>query len=34
MSLSELRLRWQWDPLRQETRFQKLLAGPEPRTEF
>jgi serine/threonine protein kinase/tetratricopeptide (TPR) repeat protein len=34
MSLSELRLRWQWDPLRQEPRFQKLLAGPEPRTEF
>lgn len=34
MSLSELRLRWQWDPLRQHPRFQKLLAGPEPRTEF
>ena len=34
MSLSELRLRWQWDPLRQDPRFQKLLAGPEPRTEF
>ena len=34
MSLSELRLRWQWDPLRQEPRFQKLLAGPEPKTEF
>jgi tetratricopeptide (TPR) repeat protein len=34
MSLSELRLRWQWDPLRQDPRFQKLLTGPEPRTEF
>jgi TolB-like protein/Flp pilus assembly protein TadD len=34
MSLAELRLRWQWDPLRQHPRFQKLLAGPEPRTEF
>ena len=30
ISLSELRLRWQWDPLRQDPRFQTLLSGPEP----
>ncbi len=34
MSLSELRLRWQWDPLRNQPRFQKILAGPEPKTVF
>ena len=28
MSLSELRLRWQWDPLRSDPRFQKILATP------
>jgi tetratricopeptide (TPR) repeat protein len=34
MSLSELRLRWQWDPLRGDPRFQKILAGPEPPTVY
>jgi len=30
----ELRLRWQWDPLRSNPRFQKLLEGPEPKTIY
>ncbi|MEY2531823.1 MAG: hypothetical protein QOI96_1908, partial [Verrucomicrobiota bacterium] len=34
ITLSELRLRWQWDPLRENPRFQKLLAGPEPKTVY
>ena len=34
MSQWELRLRWQWDPLRSDSRFQKILAGPEPPTVF
>lgn len=34
MSHWELRLRWQWDPLRSEARFQKLLAEPEPVTAY
>jgi serine/threonine-protein kinase len=34
MSLSELRLRWQWDPLRKDPRFQRLLAEPEPATHY
>ena len=33
-SLWELRLRWQWDPLRSDPRFQKLLAAAEPVTTF
>ncbi len=32
MTLAELRLRWEWDPLRSNLRFQKILAGPEPKT--
>ena len=28
---NDLRLRWQWDPLRGDPRFQKMLAGPEPK---
>ncbi len=32
MTLAELRLRWEWDPLRSNPRFQKILAGPEPKT--
>jgi TolB-like protein/Tfp pilus assembly protein PilF len=31
---AELRLRWQWDPLRSNPRFQKILAGPEPKTIY
>jgi serine/threonine-protein kinase len=34
MTLSELRLRWQWDPLRSDLRFQKILTGPEPKTVY
>jgi serine/threonine protein kinase/tetratricopeptide (TPR) repeat protein len=34
MSWWELRLRWQWDPLRSDPRFQKILAAPEPQTVF
>ncbi|MGI8956745.1 MAG: tetratricopeptide repeat protein, partial [Chthoniobacterales bacterium] len=34
MSLSELRLRWQWDPLRKDPRFQRLLAESEPATHY
>ncbi len=34
ITLSDLRLRWQWDPLRQDPRFQKLLAAPEPKTSY
>ncbi len=30
----DLRLRWQWDPLRNEARFQQLLASPEPKTTY
>ncbi|MGI8432809.1 MAG: protein kinase domain-containing protein [Chthoniobacterales bacterium] len=32
MTLVDLKWRWQWDPLRSRPRFQKLLAGPEPKT--
>ncbi len=32
MTLADLRLRWEWDPLRNNPRFQKILAGPEPET--
>jgi hypothetical protein len=32
MTLSDLRLRWEWDSLRSNPRFQKILAGPEPKT--
>ncbi len=34
MTQSDLRKRWQWDPLRGDPRFQQLLQGPEPRTVF
>ena len=34
MTLTDLRLRWQWDPLRIDPRFQKILAGPEPKTIY
>lgn len=32
MTLADLRLRWEWDPLRSNPRFQKILAEPEPKT--
>jgi hypothetical protein len=34
LSLSDLRLRWQWDPLRKDPRFQQIIAGPEPATVY
>jgi len=34
LSLWDLRLRWQWDPLRKDTRFQELLAEPEQPTFY
>ena len=34
MSWSELRLRWQWDPLRSDPRFQKIVSEPEPPTIY
>jgi TolB-like protein/class 3 adenylate cyclase/Tfp pilus assembly protein PilF len=32
ITLSDLRTRWEWDPLRNNPRFQKILTGPEPKT--
>jgi TolB-like protein/Tfp pilus assembly protein PilF len=32
ITLAELRLRWEWDSLRSNPRFQKILARPEPKT--
>src|SRR5436309_86331 len=34
ISLSDLRQRWEWDPLRNDPRFQKIIAGPEPKTIY
>jgi TolB-like protein len=34
MSLTALKWRWQWDPLRSHPRFQNLLVGPEPQTVY
>jgi hypothetical protein len=34
LSLWDLRLRWQWDPLRNDPRFQKLLAAPDQPTIY
>ena len=31
---AELRLRWQWDKLRGDPRFKKILDGPEPKTVY
>jgi hypothetical protein len=31
---AELRLSWQWDPLRNNPRFQKILAEPESKTVY
>jgi TolB-like protein/Tfp pilus assembly protein PilF len=32
ITLADLRLRWEWDSLRGNPRFQRILAGPEPKT--
>ena len=32
ITLADLQLRWEWDSLRSDPRFQKVLAGPEPET--
>lgn len=34
MTLTDLKWRWQWDPLRSHPRFQTLLASPEPKTVY
>jgi TolB-like protein/DNA-binding winged helix-turn-helix (wHTH) protein/Tfp pilus assembly protein PilF len=34
ITLADLRLRWEWDALRNNPRFQKLISGPEPKTNF
>ena len=34
ITLSDLRQRWEWDPLRNDPRFQKILASPEPKTVY
>ena len=34
MTVTDLKWRWVWDPLRSHPRFQKLLAGPEPKTVY
>jgi serine/threonine protein kinase/Tfp pilus assembly protein PilF len=31
---ADLRLRWEWDSLRSDPRFQKILAAPEPKTVY
>jgi TolB-like protein/Flp pilus assembly protein TadD len=34
ITLNDLRQRWEWDPLRNDPRFQKILASPEPKTVY
>jgi tetratricopeptide (TPR) repeat protein len=34
ITLTDLKWRWVWDPLRSHPRFQKLLAAPEPKTVY
>ncbi|MGI8481223.1 MAG: tetratricopeptide repeat protein [Chthoniobacterales bacterium] len=34
ITMSDLRKRWEWDPLRNDPRFQKIIAGPEPKTVY
>ena len=34
ITLAHLRLSWEWDPLRKDPRFQKIVAGPEPVTLY
>ncbi len=34
ITVAELKWRWEWDPLRNDPRFQKILASPEPKTVY
>jgi TolB-like protein/DNA-binding winged helix-turn-helix (wHTH) protein/Flp pilus assembly protein TadD len=34
ITLADLRLRWEWDSLRTNPRFQKIVEGPEPKTIY
>ncbi|HET9366522.1 MAG TPA: hypothetical protein VFO22_00510 [Candidatus Udaeobacter sp.] len=34
ITLADLRTRWEWDPLRGNPRFEKILSSPEPKTSF
>jgi serine/threonine protein kinase/tetratricopeptide (TPR) repeat protein len=34
ITLMDLRLRWEWDPLRSNPRFKKIIEGPEPKTVY
>ena len=34
VTLADLRLRWQWDPLREHPRFKAIIEGPEPTTIY
>jgi len=34
VTLAHLRLSWEWDPLRKDARFQKILESPEPKTIY
>jgi len=34
ITLAELRLGWQWDPLRSNPRFKKIIERPEPKTVY
>ena len=34
ITLTNLKWRWQWDPLRSDLRFQRIVANPEPATVY
>ena len=34
ITLNDLKLRWQWDTLRKNSRFQKIVTSPEPKTAY
>jgi hypothetical protein len=34
VTLAHLRLSWEWDPLRQDPRFEKILESPESKTIY
>ena len=34
ITLTDLRMRWEWDPLRNDSRFKKIISGPEPKTIY